>query len=44
MTAIAQSLLNGPPVMLSTAHLTPTEVARWVAHQRCGSARTELKM
>ena len=34
MTAIAQSMLNGPPVMLSTAHLTPSEVARWVAHQR----------
>ena len=34
MTAIAQSMLNGPPVMLSTAHLTPSEVARWLAHQR----------
>jgi len=33
MTAIAQSMFNGLPVMLSTARLTPTEMARWVAHQ-----------
>ena len=34
MTALAQSMLNGPPMMLSTAHLMPTEVMRWLAHQR----------
>ena len=34
MTAIAQSLLTGPSVTLSKTHLTPQEVANWIAHQR----------
>jgi hypothetical protein len=34
MTAIAQSLLTGPSVTLSKAHLTPQEVTKWIAHQR----------
>jgi len=34
MTAIAQSLLTGSSVTLSKAHLTPQEVAKWIAHQR----------
>ena len=34
MTAIAQSLLTGPSVTLSSAHLTPKEVAKWITHQR----------
>jgi hypothetical protein len=34
MTAIAQSLLTGPSVTLSKTHLTPQEVAKWIAHQR----------
>jgi hypothetical protein len=34
MTAIAQSLLTGPLVTLSKAHLTPQEIAKWIAHQR----------
>ena len=34
MAAIAQSLLTGPSVTLSKMHLTPQEVAKWIAHQR----------
>ncbi len=34
MTAIAQSLLTGSSVTLSKAHLTPQEVAKWIAYQR----------
>ena len=34
MTAIAQNLLSGPSVTLSKTHLTPQEVAKWIAHQR----------
>lgn len=34
MTAKAQRILNRPPVILSSAHLTPAEGAKWVAHQR----------
>ena len=34
ITAIAQSMLTGPPVALSNAHLTHREVAKLVAHQR----------
>jgi len=34
MTAIAQSLLTGPSVTLSKTHLTPQELAKWIAHQR----------
>ena len=34
MTAIAQSLFTGPSVTLSKTHLTPQEVAKWIAHQR----------
>jgi len=37
MTAIAQSLLTGPSVTLSSAHLTPKEVAKWITHQRAQS-------
>ena len=34
ITAIAQSMLTGPPVSLSSAHLSSTQVAKWVQHQR----------
>ena len=34
MIAIAQNLLSGPSVTLSKTHLTPQEVAKWIAHQR----------
>jgi hypothetical protein len=34
MTAVAQSLLTSPSVTLSKTHLTPQEVAKWIAHQR----------
>ena len=34
ITAIAQSMLTGPPVSLSSAHLTSEQVAKWVQHQR----------
>jgi hypothetical protein len=37
MTAIDQSLLTGPSVTLSRAHLTPTEVAKWITHKRAQS-------
>ena len=34
MRAIAQILLTGQSVTLSKTHLTPQEVAKWIAHQR----------
>ena len=34
ITAIAHNMLTGPPVTLSSAHLTSEQVAKWVQHQR----------
>ena len=34
ITAIAQSMLTGPPVALSSAHLTGEQVSKWIKHQR----------
>ena len=34
ITAIAQSMLTGPRVTSSSAHLTSEQVAKWVQHQR----------
>ena len=34
ITAIAQSMLTGPPASLSSAHLTSEQVAKWVQHLR----------